>query len=84
MDVERVARFFPVIGVSLDTVDMAEADRIGRTKLATVMDNLARLSNLLTPSRLIIHTVNYGQPLGDLKACLRDLGLTRHIIQNLQ
>ncbi|MDP2109666.1 MAG: hypothetical protein Q8J94_02425 [Thiobacillus sp.] len=77
-------RLFPNLGISLDTVDEVEANRIGRLKLDCVLRNVDALLKSLGPERLIIHTVNYGQPMDALKDYLRVHRLTRHIIQPIQ
>lgn len=84
IDVDLAHQHLPNLGVSLDTVDGAEANRIGRLKLDNVLLNLELLRTRLGPKRLIIHTVDYGQPLGALVDYLRERNLTRHIIQPLQ
>lgn len=84
INAENADKYLPTLGVSLDTVDMAEATRIGRLKLDTVLDNLDRLLDRMGKERLIIHTVDYGQPMEALKLYLRARGLFRHVVQPLQ
>ncbi len=80
---ELVAEAFPEIGISIDSLDAAEAERIGRTHLDRVLRNLDRLLELMSASRVVVHTVDVGQPLEALKAFVRGKGL-RHLVQPLQ
>lgn len=84
IDVQRAATVFQQIGVSLDTLDREEADRIGRYKLHKVLANVDSLVAAMGPDRVIIHTVNYGQPLDSLRAYLAARGLGKHLVQPLQ
>ena len=79
-----IARRFPRIGISLDTLDPAEAERIGRHKLARTLANLDALLARMGAARLIIHTVDYGQPLAALRQYVRARGIETHIVQPLQ
>ena len=83
-DPERLAATFPVLGVSLDTLDPAEAERIGRLRLRNVLRNLERLAVFMAPGRIVVHTVDYGQPLGPLRAWLGARGLRNHVVQAIQ
>jgi uncharacterized Zn-finger protein len=80
----RVAVAFPAIGISIDTVDPDYAQQIGRFKLHRVLRNLDALLGVMSPDRVIIHTVDMGQPLGPLKQFLRRRGIKEHVIQPLQ
>lgn len=84
IDAERIAANLPSIGVSIDTLDKHEADRIGRKSLPRVLRNLDQLIERLGPSRLVVMTVDYGQPLDELKGFLNSKGIFQHIIQPLQ
>lgn len=84
IDIDLANQHLPNLGVSLDTVDEIEANRIGRLKLESVLHNLELLRARLGPKRLIIHTVDYGQPMGALVDYLRERNLARHIIQPIQ
>lgn len=84
IDAQRAAAMLPQIGVSLDTLDADEAHRIGRYKLHKVLANVDSLVTAMGPDRVIIHTVNYGQPLGPLREYLAARGMHRHLIQPLQ
>lgn len=84
IDPVLIAELFPQIGVSLDTVTPEEANRIGRHDLKRVLSNLDRLLEHMAPDRIIVHTVNYGQPMEQLQTFLQDRGLIRHVIQPLQ
>lgn len=83
IDIDRFDRLLPLLGVSVDTLDPREAERIGRYNLAKVLDNLGALLARMGPSRLLVHTVDYGQPLAPLRTELARLGL-RHLVQPLQ
>ena len=80
---ELAHRRFPRLGVSLDTLNAAEAQRIGRLKLPEMLANLDDLVRLMGPSRIVLHTVDYGQDLSPVRSFARVRGL-RHIIQPLQ
>jgi len=84
VDVERIAAELPDVAVSLDTLDEAEATRIGRLKLPRVLATVERLAALIEPARLRIMTVDYGQDLAPLRRYLNALGLHQHIVQPLQ
>lgn len=84
IDAAKVARAFPKIAVSLDTLDPAEAERIGRKKLDKVLRNVDHLLEHMGPRRVVITTVDYGQPLDTLKAHIRGKGIEEHMIQPLQ
>lgn len=84
IDAELANRHLPNLGISLDTVDEIEANRIGRLKLDCVLRNVDALLKSLGPKRLIIHTVNYGQSMDSLLDYLRAHRLTQHIIQPIQ
>lgn len=84
INADKANRYLSTLGVSLDTVNEDEATRIGRLELGHVLRNLDSLIKRMGPQRLIIHTVDYGQPLDALKAFLRERKLRRHIIQPLQ
>ena len=84
VDAAQIAAAFPRIAVSLDTVDTAEADRIGRKKLPKVLHNIDRLLEHMGPQRVAIATVDYGQPLDELRAYVRSKGIADHMVQPLQ
>ncbi|GAP35123.1 radical SAM protein [Piscinibacter sakaiensis] len=79
----RFAAAFPRLGVSVDTLDEALSARIGRPHLAKVLANLDALCAALGPARLIVHSVDLGQPLGPLRAWLAARGIA-HEVQPLQ
>ncbi len=80
---ERVAEAFPEIGVSIDSLNEAEAERIGRTLLDRVLRNLDRLLESMPAARVTVHTVDVGQPLAALREFVAAKGM-RHLIQPLQ
>lgn len=84
IDSRRVAQCFPEIGFSLDTIDPEEAQRLGRYKLNRVLENLEQLIESIGALRIIVHTVDYGQPLSRLREYLQNRGLLKHIVQPLQ
>ncbi len=83
IDVDRLAATFPRIGVSIDTLDAAEAERIGRYKLARVLTNLEALNARMSAKRIHIMTVNYGQPIEVVREFARTRGYS-HTVQALQ
>lgn len=84
IDVDRFASGLTAVGVSIDTLDPDEAERIGRYNLPKVLANVEALLQAMGPERVVVHTVRYGQPLEPLLAYLRGLGVRRHIVQPLQ
>ncbi len=84
IDIMRTVRLFPQIGVSLDTLDEDEAKRIGRFGLPGVLRNLEQLIVAMGPKRIIIHSVDYGQPLEALRSYVQGLGISRHVVQPIQ
>lgn len=84
LDPETVSELFPQIGISLDTSDPDEAQRIGRGDLQQVVANLDHLIACVGPDRIILHTVNYGQQLETLRKFAHARGISRHIVQPLQ
>jgi hypothetical protein len=83
IDAARIAATFPQIGISLDTLDTSTAERIGRHSLAKVLRNLEDLTAVMNPGRITIMSVDMGQPLGPLRAWVRQRGFGRHVIQPL-
>lgn len=83
-DPDWVAACFPSVGVSLDTLDPALSRQTGRLDLARVLDGVERLRRVLLPaSRLILHTVDFGQPLGPVLEYAQARGF-QHLVQPLQ
>jgi len=83
IDADWMASTFPSIGVSIDTLDAAEAERIGRHKLDRVLKNLEALDARMGPKRIRIMSVNYGQSLDAVREFVRARGY-RHSVQSLQ
>ena len=79
IDVERAARSFEVIGVSIDTLDKVEADRIGRYKLERVIERFEALVAAMGRSKVLVHTVDYGQDMAPLRAYLRRLRVPQQV-----
>jgi MoaA/NifB/PqqE/SkfB family radical SAM enzyme len=84
IDAERLAEHFPQLAISIDTLDAVEATRIGRKNLPKVLRNFEKLLTHMGPNRLIVATVDYGQPLGDLIAFVKEKRVAQHMIQPLQ
>ncbi|ACM21670.1 radical SAM domain iron-sulfur cluster-binding oxidoreductase [Geotalea daltonii FRC-32] len=84
LDASVIAEVFPQIGVSLDTLDPGEAQRLGRHDLRQVVENLDRLLQRMGPDRVILHTVNYGQQMERFTKLVESRGFSRHIVQPLQ
>jgi len=83
IDAHQAALKFQSIGVSLDTLDEAEAHRIGRYKLHNVLRRLKALVEVMGAARVIVHTVAYGQDIKPVSAFVRSLG-AKHLIQPIQ
>ena len=84
IDVDQFDAGLSSVGVSIDTVDAQEAERIGRFNLPKVLANFEALFKGMGPERVTVHTVQYGQPIEPLRAYLQSLGVRRHIVQPLQ
>ena len=84
VDVPRIARLFPQIGISLDTLDATVAEKIGRFNLAKVLANLEALCAAMGPQRIVIMTVDLGQPLKELRAWVQQRGFASHVVQPLK
>ena len=84
VDVPRIARLFPQIGISIDTLDAAVADKIGRYNLPKVLANLEALCSAMGPQRIVLMTVNLGQPLDELTAWAKQRGFASHVVQPLK
>lgn len=84
VDVDLFNAGLTSVGVSIDTVDPQEADRIGRFNLPRVLANFEALLKVMGPDRVVVHTVHYGQAVAPVQAYLRQLGVRRHIVQPLQ
>ena len=80
----RLAKYVPMIGISIDTLERHEADRIGRIRLDRVLANFERLLADAGPDRLVVHTVDYGQDRTALDAYLDRHRVTRRVVQPLQ
>ena len=83
IDAHRANIKFQTIGVSLDTLDEAEAHRIGRYKLYNVLRRVHELVEAMGAERVIVHTVAYGQDIEPVSAFVRSLG-AKHLIQPIQ
>ena len=84
VDVERFARAFPRVGVSLDTLDPLEAGRIGRHNLDRVIANIDALAERMGPRCIHVKAVDYGQALAPLADFVRARGLGDLAVQPLQ
>jgi MoaA/NifB/PqqE/SkfB family radical SAM enzyme len=84
VEASRFKQGLDSVGVSIDTFDPDEAERIGRFNLPKVLANFEALLQAMGPDRVVVHTVRYGQPIEPLVAYLRQLGVSRHIVQPLQ
>lgn len=84
VDTQRIARNFKKFAISIDTLDGAESERIGRYKLGKVLETLDQLVQLMGADRLRIMTVDYGQYLAPLRQYLNQRGVADHLIQKLQ
>lgn len=79
----QAALKFKTLGVSLDTLDEAEAHRIGRYKLLNVVRRIRELIEAMGAARVIVHTVAYGQDIEPVSQFVRALG-AKHLIQPIQ
>ena len=84
VDVARISSLFPQIGISLDTLDVAVATKIGRCNLPKVLANLEALCAAMGPERIVIMTVELGQPLKELRAWVQRRAFASHVVQPLK
>lgn len=82
VDVALIAKWFPKIGISLDTVNAAEANVIGRHNVAKVLDNIEQLAAAM-PGSLTIYITHVSSNTEPLIRWLMQREL-RHVIQPLQ
>jgi Radical SAM superfamily len=82
-DAQRIASLFPRIGISIDTLDPVFAQKIGRINLPKVLANLDELCAVMGAARIVVMTVDMGQPLADLRSWVRQRGFVSHTVQPL-
>lgn len=80
---QQLAALFPTLGISIDSLDAQFAEQTGRHNLPKVLRNLQDLCEVMSPKRIIIMTVDMGQPLDELRAWVKNKDFGRHIIQPL-
>ncbi|MDM4769276.1 radical SAM protein [Solimonas sp. SE-A11] len=78
------AQAFPLIGISIDTLDAQLAESIGRLKLHRALKGVDRLIAAMGARRIVLHTVDFGQPLDDIREWARAKGFGQHRVQPLQ
>lgn len=83
VDAKLIARHFLTIGISIDTLDPVQAEKIGRHNLPKVLANLDGLLQVMEPQRIVIMTVDMGQTLEALRAWVKEQSFARHIVQPL-
>lgn len=83
LDALTLAALFPRVGISIDTLDEARANEIGRHNISKVLRQLDALLLVMPPGLVTVMTVDMGQPLDVLRAWVRTRGFGRHIIQPL-
>ncbi len=83
VDTKSLPILFPRIGFSVDTLDEQIAHQTGRYNLPKVLKNIDLLSQVMHPKRIIIMTVDMGQPLDALRTWVAERGFGRHIVQAL-
>lgn len=83
VDVERMAYWFPRLAISIDSFDEDFSRKIGRVNPEKVLHNFMALLRVMGPERLVVMTVDMGQPLDDLIDFLKKHSIRRHIIQPL-
>lgn len=82
IDVQRLATLVDNLGISLDTIDPIEGEKLGRFNVPKVVRNILELKEVFK-ERLTIHITDYGQDLKDLKMWLAHNHLN-WIVQPLQ
>lgn len=82
IDVEKIAKFFPMVGISLDTLDDNVAEWVGRRNLPKVLGNVEELLKAM-PGRVTIHVSRVGQNTSKLLQWLQTNNIP-HTVQNLQ
>ena len=83
-DPQWFAQVFPLIGISIDTLDAELSESIGRIKLHRALKGVDRLIGAMGAQRIVLHTVDFGQPLDAILAWAQDKGFGKHVVQPLQ
>ncbi|HSW11869.1 MAG TPA: radical SAM protein [Solimonas sp.] len=83
-DPQWFAEVFPSIGISIDTLDAELSESIGRIKLHRALKGVDRLIAAMGAQRIVLHTVDFGQPLDAIRAWAQAEGFGRHVVQPLQ
>lgn len=78
------AASFPEIGISIDTLDPEQAEKIGRIRLSHALQGVEKLIDTMGAKRIVLHTVDFGQPVAPVIEWARQRGFGRHIVQPLQ
>jgi MoaA/NifB/PqqE/SkfB family radical SAM enzyme len=71
IDTEKIPLYFKKLGVSLDSIDKVEADKVGRFNVEKVKSNILILKHLLGKG-LMVHITDFGQDLKSTFAWLRE------------
>lgn len=83
-DPQWFAQAFPFIGISIDTLDAELAESVGRIRLHRALKGVDRLIGAMGAQRIVLHTVNFGQPLDAIREWVRAKGFGKHVVQPLQ
>jgi MoaA/NifB/PqqE/SkfB family radical SAM enzyme len=67
LDTELIPKYFKQINISIDSLDAELCNSIGRINLPKVLRNLEELVKVIPPQAITLRTVDFGQPLDDLK-----------------
>lgn len=69
--------------MSIDTLDAEVAEKIGRHNLPKVLRNVQALCAAMGAKRIVVMTVDLGQPLDALRDWVHQRGFAEHIVQPL-
>lgn len=83
IDTSLMNELFPRFGVSVDSLDVAYSNEIGRHNLEKVMMHIQELVQVIDPGRITIMTTDMGQPLHELRAWVLRMRFGQHIVQKL-
>ncbi len=80
---ELIPNNFDYIGISIDSLNEEECDRLGRVNLKKVLRNIEELSTHMAHNRIHIYTTDYGQNIGEVRRFVLSHKFIHHI-QRLQ
>lgn len=81
----KIKKYFPRIGISIDTINPVFSEKIGRFKLHKILDSLNKLLAVYQPDEIDIYTVILSKDnVNEVKRYITKYGNINHIVQGLQ